>query len=177
MMGTLVYLGPEVLMRRVPSFAADMYSFGITLCELATCTPPYADRARNVALAHTVLDMSYNEHDLAIAIASEQLRPALPAGTSGCPSALCDIIASCWTASPDARPSAATVRADLQKLCESHAAMLSEDTKQASPAQLRPVWHPPPPPTAAAAARRNRCHSLWRWKSRRSASVARAATR
>ena len=28
------------------------------------------DRARNVALAHTVLDMSYNEADLAKAIAS-----------------------------------------------------------------------------------------------------------
>jgi hypothetical protein len=38
--------------------------------EAATGVMPYSDRARNVALAHTVLDMSYNEADLAKAIAS-----------------------------------------------------------------------------------------------------------
>lgn len=38
--------------------------------EAATGVVPYSNRARNVALAHTVLDMSYNEADLAKAIAS-----------------------------------------------------------------------------------------------------------
>jgi len=33
----------------------------IAACEAATGVVPYSDRARNVALAHTVLDMSYNE--------------------------------------------------------------------------------------------------------------------
>lgn len=42
----------------------------VLLCEAATGVVPYSDRARNVALAHTVLDMSYNEADLAKAIAS-----------------------------------------------------------------------------------------------------------
>ena len=78
MVGTLAYMAPEVLMRRVASFEADVYAFGVTACEAATGTPPYADRERNVALAHTVLDLSYNEADLAKAIASEGLRPSLP---------------------------------------------------------------------------------------------------
>ena len=42
---------------------------------------PYADGARNVALAHTVLDLSYNEADLAKAIASEGT--SLPSGRLG----------------------------------------------------------------------------------------------
>ena len=78
MVGTVTYMSPEVLMRRVPSFPADVYAFAILTAEVCTGTAPYADRARNVALAHTVLDVSYNDADLAKAIASEGLRPSLP---------------------------------------------------------------------------------------------------
>ena len=71
MVGTLAYMAPEVLMRRVPSFPADAYAFGVFSSEALTRVVPYADRERNAALAHTVLDLSYNEQDLAKAIASE----------------------------------------------------------------------------------------------------------
>ena len=74
---------PRCLMRRVASFEADVYAFGVTACEAATGIVPYADRERNVALAHTVLDLSYNEADLAKAIASEGLRPSLPTKDDG----------------------------------------------------------------------------------------------
>ena len=126
-------------MRHVAGFSADVYSTGITLCELATCTAPYADRGRNVALAHTVLDLSYNERDLAIAIAAEHLRPALPGMDGGCPPGLCDVITACWAGDAGSRPSAAALHAQLAQLCTAHAAQLPDR-------QLRPVWHPPPPP-------------------------------
>ena len=78
MVGTLPYMPPEVLMRRVPGFSADAYAFGVSACEVATGIAPYSDRERNVALAHTIMDLSYNESDLAVAIAGENLRPSLP---------------------------------------------------------------------------------------------------
>ena len=64
MVGTLPYMPPEVLMRRVPGFSADAYAFGVSACEVATGIAPYSDRERNVALAHTIMDLSYNESDL-----------------------------------------------------------------------------------------------------------------
>lgn len=54
----------------------------LLLCEAATGVVPYSDRARNVALAHTVLDMSYNEADLAKAIAAVGKRTRVAADES-----------------------------------------------------------------------------------------------
>jgi serine/threonine protein kinase len=42
----MCYMAPEVLMRQVPSFSADVYAFGVTACEAATGVMPYSDRAR-----------------------------------------------------------------------------------------------------------------------------------
>ena len=141
MVGTLAYTAPEVLMRRVAGRPADVYSLAITLCELATATAPYADRARNVALAHTVLDLSYNERDLAVAIASEGLRPQLPPPAASPPPGLCELLESCWCASADARPTAADVKAALEGLGRRYA------QQQGLPdACLRPIWRAPPPP-------------------------------
>ena len=75
LVGTLAYIAPEVLMRVVSTYASDVYSLGITLNEIATRVEPYADRERNVALAHTCMDLSYNDGDLAKAIVIEDLRP------------------------------------------------------------------------------------------------------
>ena len=83
MMGTLQYTAPEVLLRRVATPASDVFSLAVLLVELATGVAPYSDRARNVALAHTVLDLSYNDRDLAIAIASEARTRARPGGLRG----------------------------------------------------------------------------------------------
>lgn len=78
MVGTLQFLAPEVLMRKVASGASDVYSFAITSCEFASCQVPFADRSRNVALAHTILDYTYNDTDLTAAIVKEGLRPKFP---------------------------------------------------------------------------------------------------
>jgi hypothetical protein len=63
-----------------------------------------------VALAHTVLDMSYNEADLAKAIASGvdgvYLRPVLPAAGAGVGlPGLSQLIERCWSPEAAARPS------------------------------------------------------------------------
>ena len=75
LVGTLAYIAPEVLMRIVSTYASDVYSSGVTFNEIATRVEPYADRERNVALAHTCMDLSYNDGDLAKAIVIEDLRP------------------------------------------------------------------------------------------------------
>ena len=75
LVGTLAYIAPEVLMRVVSTCHGDVYSSGITFNEVASRVEPYADRERNVALAHTCMDLSYNDGDLAKAIVIENLRP------------------------------------------------------------------------------------------------------
>ena len=101
---------------------------------------PFADRARNVALAHTVLDMSYNEADLAKAIASEGLRPSLPTGTeegsAASASALSGCVERCWVLDPNDRPAFV----DVQKQLDAIAAAYLKSTGAPS---LRRVWRPP----------------------------------
>jgi hypothetical protein len=166
MLGTMQYMAPEVLMRRVPSYPADVYayaifgtfilflvraismtscSFGyffgyfwlflvifiltpflvkITAAETTTGVLPFADRARNVALAHTVLDMSYNEADLAKAIASEGLRPSLPTGTeegsAASASALSGCVERCWVLDPNDRPAFVDVQKELDAIATAY---------------------------------------------------------
>eukprot|EP00958_Prasinococcus_capsulatus_P001675 scaffold148_cov371-Prasinococcus_capsulatus_cf.AAC.19 len=124
---------PEVLQRKVHSLKADVYSFAITLCEIATGVIPYSDRSRNVALAHTVLDMSYNEQDLCAAICSENLRPALP---EAAPDGLCELISECWHPDPNSRPSMTEVQRKLEALATTALGI--------SVAEIEPLWRSPP---------------------------------
>jgi serine/threonine protein kinase len=53
MVGTLAYMAPEVLMRRVPSFPADAYAFGVSASEALTrVVPVRRPRAERRARAH-----------------------------------------------------------------------------------------------------------------------------
>lgn len=112
-MGTLEYLAPEILMRDVASFATDVYAFAITVNELATQTRPYSDRKRSVALEHTILDYSYNNDDLAKAIASEGLRPHLPDHDEA---GLSSLLKQCWAQQAADRPALAQVTDELDSL-------------------------------------------------------------
>lgn len=145
MMGTMEYLAPEVLKRQVHRPSADVYAFGVTLCELCTGVLPYSDRERNVALAHTVLDMSYNEADLSKAIASEGLRP-VPPSDEAAPRELREIIEACWAHDPADRPTMARVVERLRAL--------ANDLDPGGVDALKVFWRAPPPkqPSAAAAA-------------------------
>ena len=101
---------------------------------------PFADRARNVALAHTVLDMSYNEADLAKAIASEGLRPSLPTGTeegsAASASALSECVERCWVLDPNDRPTFVDVQKELDAIAAAY-------LKSTGAPSLRRVWRPP----------------------------------
>ena len=157
MVGTLPYMPPEVLMRRVPGFSADAYAFGVSACEVATGIAPYSDRERNVALAHTIMDLSYNESDLAVAIAGENLRPSLPSETrtegsasaAASPSArvaadgVSRLAAACWAPAASARPSFEQITAELDDVADAY----KKAAGLAAAAPLEPRWSPP---TAAA---------------------------
>ena len=158
MVGTLAYMAPEVLMRRVPSFPADAYAFGVFSSEALTRVVPYADRERNVALAHTVLDLSYNEQDLAKAIASEGLRPSLPSaealasgrfGDEADADAIRDtarLCERCWAREPGERPTFAAIEAEVASIRS--AFRIAKGLRPDAP--LEPRWVAPSAETVAA---------------------------
>ncbi|GFP85025.1 protein kinase and pp2c-like domain-containing protein [Phtheirospermum japonicum] len=76
MVGTIIYMAPEILRKEIHTEKSDVYSFGITINELLTGVVPYTD-LRAEAQAHTVLEMNYTEQQLTAAVVSEQLRPVL----------------------------------------------------------------------------------------------------
>ncbi|KAI8562550.1 hypothetical protein RHMOL_Rhmol03G0044200 [Rhododendron molle] len=104
MVGTLIYMAPEILKREMHSEKSDAYSYGITINELLTGVVPYTNLRAEVQ-AHTVLEMNYSEQQLTAAIVSEGLRPALANLDSGAPTGLQHLIQRCWDANPQNRPS------------------------------------------------------------------------
>ncbi|CAG8487341.1 9215_t:CDS:2 [Acaulospora morrowiae] len=54
--GVLPYVAPEVLIGKVYSQAADVYAFGIIMCEMTTGEPAFCDRAHDADLAREILD-------------------------------------------------------------------------------------------------------------------------
>ncbi|KAI3677967.1 hypothetical protein L6452_37241 [Arctium lappa] len=104
MVGTLIYMAPEVLRKEVHTEKSDVYSFGVLINELLTGVVPYTD-LRTEAQAHTVLEMNYTEQQLTAAVVSEGLRPALAGIEVGAPSRLLSLIERCWDADAHNRPS------------------------------------------------------------------------
>ncbi|KAF6164926.1 hypothetical protein GIB67_021422 [Kingdonia uniflora] len=104
MVGTLIYMAPEVLRKDVHTEKSDVYSFGISMNELLTGVVPYTD-LRAETQAHTVLEMNYTEQQLTAAITSEGLRPALVSPESGAPASIVSLIQRCWDSNPQERPS------------------------------------------------------------------------
>ncbi|XAR48316.1 Non-specific serine/threonine protein kinase [Bertholletia excelsa] len=76
MVGTLIYMAPEILRKEIHTEKSDVYSFGVTINEVFTGVVPYTD-LRAEAQAHTVLEMNYTEQQLTAAVVSEGLRPVL----------------------------------------------------------------------------------------------------
>jgi serine/threonine protein phosphatase PrpC len=136
MVGTLEYLAPEILMAGAARRASDVYSFAVTVNELATQTQPYTDRKRSVALAHTVLDYSYNNDDLAKAIASEGLRPTLPAPHES--GGIAGVIERAWSHDPCARPSIDAILTEIDQLARDRLGGKGGGTDT-----LHPVWYEP----------------------------------
>ncbi|KAL1548777.1 protein-serine/threonine phosphatase [Salvia divinorum] len=118
MVGTLIYMAPEVLGKEVQTEKSDVYSFGVTVNELLTGVVPYTD-LRAEAQAHTVLEMNYTEQQLTAAVVSEGLRPVLAGPESGTSSNLLSLIKRCWDADPQNRPSFSDIVLELDVMLRS----------------------------------------------------------
>lgn len=115
MVGTLVYMAPEVLSGKPHSFAADVYAFGITINEMARAAVPFVDRKMPVPELHTVLETRFNEVRLRGAIVKNGLRPVLATGVSP---EFSQLVERCWQHDPEKRSSFETIVSELQGLLD-----------------------------------------------------------
>jgi serine/threonine protein kinase len=66
--GTPIYMAPEVIKHTRYSEKADVYSYGIVLCEILTQTTAYADE----------MFQEMTTDKLVLAVATQGLRPIIP---------------------------------------------------------------------------------------------------
>jgi hypothetical protein len=93
--GTPVYMAPEVIRGETPTGAADVYALGVMLHEAISGAPPFADDSPQLVLAmHTQ-------------------RPAPVLETPGLPPPVARSIAAMLAKAPEARPTAAAVERAL----------------------------------------------------------------
>ncbi|EEF36185.1 protein kinase and PP2C-like domain-containing protein [Ricinus communis] len=117
MVGTLIYMAPEILKKEIHTEKSDVYSFGISINELLTGVVPYTD-LRAEAQAHTVLEMNYTEQQLTAAVVSGNLRPALAGPESGASASMLSLIQRCWDENPQIRPSFDNIVLELSTVLE-----------------------------------------------------------
>ncbi|CAI2167602.1 11_t:CDS:2 [Funneliformis geosporum] len=131
--GVLPYISPEVLRGIKYDYAADVYSFGIVMWEIATCLPPFNDRAHDTYLA---LDICLG------------LRPNVE---DYIPEPFAKLMTRCWDAKPSARPCVHEIYQILHKwywnlkdgddnvVTKSFINADSIDLQSSTPASSRPV--------------------------------------
>lgn len=130
MVGTLIYMAPEVLSGAPHSFPADVYAFAITINEMATAAVPFVDRKMPVPELHTVLETRFNEVRLRGAIVKDGLRPVL---ATGVPDEYRALIEQCWHPDPDARPTFQKILSVLRDIASHGDDFLSQFTGSAMP--------------------------------------------
>ncbi|XVE90743.1 hypothetical protein DITRI_Ditri20bG0101600 [Diplodiscus trichospermus] len=126
MVGTLIYMAPEILTKEIHTEKSDVYSFGVSINELLTGVVPYTD-IRAEAQAHTVLEMNYTEQQLTAAVVSVGLRPVLAGTESGVPESMLSLIRKCWNANPQNRPSFNDIVLELDGILEQRKKNEKED--------------------------------------------------
>jgi len=105
--GTLVTMAPEILKGAEPSRATDMYSFGVTINEIATGKVPFSDCFTEDVQMHTVLEQTFSKHALTKAISKDDLRPHIASDLAGCddvPPSLSTLAQLCWDKDASKRP-------------------------------------------------------------------------
>ncbi|OVA20672.1 Protein kinase domain [Macleaya cordata] len=135
MVGTLIYMAPEILRKDIHTEKSDVYSFGVSINELLTGVVPYTD-LRAEAQAHTVLEMNYTEQQLTAAVVSEGLRPVVAGTESGAPESLISLIQRCWDANPLNRPSFDDIVAELDSIIKCVSKEQEEVTVLGEPSSL-----------------------------------------
>ncbi|KAG9447559.1 hypothetical protein H6P81_013687 [Aristolochia fimbriata] len=133
MVGTLIYMAPEILIKDIHTEKSDVYSFSISINELLTGVVPYTD-LRAEAQAHTVLEMNYTEQQLTAAVVCEGLRPAL-AG-SDAPPDLHQLIQKCWDVDPQNRPTFDDIVEKLESVMKQINMQCIEGTEPGKPPAL-----------------------------------------
>jgi serine/threonine protein kinase, bacterial len=98
--GTPYYMAPEVLLTSKYSSKADVYSFGITLYELLTGSPPYR------------VDDGIGMFERVNRITNNTLRPDL----TGLPATVQALLSDCWAHNPDARPGMHEIIGRLERM-------------------------------------------------------------
>ncbi|GAQ83389.1 Protein kinase superfamily protein [Klebsormidium nitens] len=98
MCGSVGWMAPEVMESKPYDKKADVYSFGICLWEMFYCDCPIP---------------AMNFQQLTYAITKQQLRPDI---TSACPSALADLMRSCWDVDPKKRPIFSEIVLQLEEM-------------------------------------------------------------
>ncbi|KAJ6778915.1 hypothetical protein OIU74_002661 [Salix koriyanagi] len=126
MVGTVIYMAPEILRKEIHTEKSDVYSFGITINELLTGVVPYTD-LRAEAQAHTVLEMNYTEQQLTASVVSGKLRPALAGLGSGASASILSLIQRCWDDNPQKRPSFTDMLLELDPILESRKKSIGKD--------------------------------------------------
>ncbi|GAV74094.1 Pkinase domain-containing protein/PP2C domain-containing protein, partial [Cephalotus follicularis] len=126
MVGTLIYMAPEILSKETHTEKSDVYSFGISINELLTGVIPYTDH-RAEAQAHTVLEMNYTEQQLTAAVVSGGLRPVLAGLELGVPPSILSLIERCWDSNPQKRPSFDEIVLELVPTLEHRKRVNEED--------------------------------------------------
>ncbi|KAK8541982.1 hypothetical protein V6N13_137447 [Hibiscus sabdariffa] len=126
MVGTLIYMAPEILTKEIHTEKSDVYSFGVSINELLTGVVPYTD-IRTEAQTHTVLEMNYTEQQLTAAVSSGGLRPVLAGIDSGVPASMLSLIQKCWDEKPQNRPSFDDIVLELDGILQRRKKMGKED--------------------------------------------------
>eukprot|EP00644_Phytophthora_capsici_P007091 jgi/Phyca11/506779/fgenesh2_kg.PHYCAscaffold_22_\ len=147
--GTAAWIAPEVIKGARYDQKADIYSFGVVMCELDTCLRPYT---LGVADDHSASGMtSFNSKassgediknllssnaTLALAVSEKGVMPAFH---PDCPRAILDLARRCLSYEPDDRPTAKELWRLLQDLTvpgallsTSRKATLTESIKRVS---------------------------------------------
>ncbi|KAG6975607.1 hypothetical protein JG688_00002216 [Phytophthora aleatoria] len=148
--GTAAWIAPEVIKGARYDQKADIYSFGVVMCELDTCTQPYA---LGVASSHSASGMTSftsasqasddeevksllsSNATLALAVSEKGVMPAFH---SDCPRAILDLARMCLSYDPEDRPTAKELWRLLQDLA-APGALLTSSRKATLTESLRHV--------------------------------------
>ena len=68
-------MAPELMLNSPYTRAADVYSLGVTMNELATGCIPYSDVETTTLQFHTVIEANYSQQALMADITTKDLRP------------------------------------------------------------------------------------------------------
>jgi hypothetical protein len=168
--GTPSYLAPEIILaflqqRTTPAtLASDMFSAGVTLNEIATCSVPYADATARADQwrQHTVIETRYSPNQFyhAVCRADDPLRPNPPAGPAAGPAdaaeapaiaAVAALARACWAHDAAQRPPAADVLAALDAAVAAARLDLSPAARRGFAAEAAALAHAlaAPEPTRA----------------------------